>query len=65
MYRGFWNLHQLEEETFDAYLTRLKIKVDSCNYNKKGWPPTEHLEMLHDRFAFGLLVTTLKERLLN
>ena len=56
---GFWNLHQLEEETVDAYLTRLKIKVDSCNYNKEGWPPAVRLEMLCDRFIFG---HTLKER---
>jgi len=35
---GFWTLQQLEEESVDTHLTRLKIKVDSCDYNKEGWP---------------------------
>ena len=55
---GFWNLHQLEEETVD---TRLKFKVDSCDYNKEGWPPAVRQEMLCDRFVLGLLDDTLKE----
>ena len=48
----------------NTYLTTLKIKVDSCDYNKEGWSPTVCMEMLHDRFVFGLLDDTLKERLL-
>jgi len=58
---GFWNLTQMEDETVDAYLTRLKIKVDSCDYNKQDWPPAVRLEMLRDRFVFGLLDDTLKD----
>ena len=49
----------------DAYLTGLKIKVNSCDYNKEGWPPAVRLEMLRDRFVFGLLDNILKERLLH
>ena len=33
---GFWNLQQLEEESIDGYLTKLKLKVDTCDYNKEG-----------------------------
>ena len=61
----FWNLQQLEEESVDAYLTRLKIKVDSCDYSKEGWPPAVRMEMLRDRFVFGLQDDNLKERLLR
>ena len=41
---GFWNL----EESVDTYLTRLKIKVDSCDYNKEGWSPAVRMEMIRD-----------------
>ena len=61
----FWNLQQLEEESVDAYLTRLKIKVDSCDYSEEGWPPEVRSEMLRNGFVFGLLDDTLKERLLH
>ena len=33
--RRFWSLHQ-EEEAIDVYMTRLKLKVDSCEYDKTG-----------------------------
>ena len=35
---GFWKLQQFEEESIDGYLTRLKLKVDACEYDKEGWP---------------------------
>ena len=60
----FWNLQQMESESIDAYLTRLKVKVDMCEYSKEGWPAAVRLEMLCDRFVFGLLDDTVKERLL-
>ena len=34
----FWNLQQEEGESIDTYLTRLKVKVDTCEYNREGWP---------------------------
>ena len=62
---GFWNLQQLEEESIDGYLTRLKLKVDACEYDKEGWPAAVRLEVLRDKFVFGLLDDSLKERLLR
>ena len=32
---GFWSLQQLEGESIDGYLTRLKIKVEACECNKE------------------------------
>ena len=57
----FWNLQQSEGESIDGYLTRLKIKVEACEYNKEGWPAAVRLEMLRDKFVFGLLDDSLKE----
>ena len=61
----FWNsgLQQMESESINAYLTRLKVKIDVCEYSKEGWPAAMRLEMLHDRFVFGLLDDTVKEKL--
>ena len=36
-----------------------------CEYSKEGWPAAVRLEMLRDRFVFGLLDDTVKERLLR
>ena len=60
---GFWSLHQ-EEEDIDAYITRLKLKIDSCEYNMTGWSATVKLELTCDKFVFRLLDNALKERLL-
>ena len=49
----------------DAYLTRLKLKVDYCEYDKEGWIPTIKAEMLHDKFIFSIRDDVLKERLLQ
>ena len=54
----------MESESIDAYLTRLKVKIDACEYSKEGWPAAVRLEILCDRFVFGLLDDTVKERLL-
>ena len=62
---GFWSLHQQEGEAIDAYVTRLKLKSDSCEYDKEGWPAAVKLELTRDKFVFGLLDDALKERLLR
>jgi len=61
---GFWSLHQEEGKTIDAYMTRLKLKIDSCEYDKMGWPAAVKAEMTHDKFVFGLIDDVLKKRLL-
>lgn len=58
-------MHQDSDETVDAYLTRLKLKIDHCEYNKTGWPPAVKTELTRDKFVFGLLDDSLKERLLR
>ena len=62
---GFWSSHQEEGEAIDAYITRLKLRIDSCEYDKTGWPPAVKLELTRDKFIFGLLDDALKERLLR
>jgi len=39
----------LEEEgkTTDAYVMRLKLKIDSCEYDEMGWPAAVKAEMAH------------------
>ena len=61
----FWSLHQEEGEAIDAYMTRLKLKIDSCEYDKTGWPAAVKAEMIQDKFVFGLIDDSLKERLLR
>ena len=62
---GFWSLHQEDDESIDAYLTRIKIKIDMCEYTKEGWPQAVRQELTRDKFVFGLIDDTLKERLLR
>ena len=62
---GFWSLHQEEGETVDAYLTRLELKIDNCEYDKTGWPSAVKTEITRDKFVFGLIDDVLKERLLR
>ena len=61
----FWSLEQEEGETIHAYVTRLKIQVDHCDYQKEGWPSAIQTEMIRDKFVFGLNDDNLKERLLQ
>ena len=61
----FWSLRQEEGESIDAYLTRLKVKIDTCEYNKEGWPTAVRQELIRDKFVFGLTDDSLKERLLR
>ena len=62
---GFWQLSQQDGEPVDAYLTRLKLKVDYCEYDKEGWIPAVKAELLRDKFIFGIRDDALKERLLR
>ena len=62
---GFWNLRQEDDESIDVYLTRIKIKIDMCEYIREGWPPTVQEELMRDKFLFGLIDDNLKERLLR
>ena len=32
---GFWSLYQEQGEAIDSYVTRLKLKIDNCEYHKK------------------------------
>ena len=41
------------------------MKIDYCEYNKEGWPPTVKAELTRDKFIFGLQDDSLKERLLH
>jgi len=57
---GFWTLQQDDDELIDAYLTRLKLKIDDCEYNT-----AVKTELTRDKFVFGLRDDSLKERLLR
>ena len=62
---GFWTIQQEEDETIDAYLTRIRMKIDLCEYDKEGWPPAVRQELIRDKFVFGLMDDNVKERLLR
>ena len=62
---GFWTIQQEDHETIDAYLTRIRMKIDLCEYDKEGWPPAVRQELIRDKFVFGLADDGLKERLLR
>ena len=62
---GFWTIQQEDHENIDEYLTRIRMKIDLCEYDKKGWPPAVCQELIRDKFVFGLADDGLKERLLR
>ena len=33
---GFWSMRQEDSESVDLCLTRLKVKIDYCEYDKTG-----------------------------
>ena len=41
------------------------MKIDLCEYDKEGWPPAVRQELIRDKFVFGLIDNSLKERLLR
>ena len=57
----FWTLNQKEGKTIHSYVTRLKVQVDHCDYQKEGWPGVIKTEMIRDKFVFGLNDDSLKE----
>ena len=54
----FQGIVQAESETFDKFLTALKIQVDDCGYQNKD-------EMVRDRIVFGTKSDKVRERLIN
>ena len=54
----FQGIVQAESETFDKFLTALKIQVDDCGYQNKD-------EMVRDRIVFGTKSEKVRERLIN
>ena len=44
---------------------RLKVQIDHCDYEKEGWPEAGKIEMIRDKFVFGIHDDYLKERLLR
>ena len=56
----FWTLQQQKEESVDAYLTQIKLKLDMCEYAAEV-----RQELTRDKFIFGLTNDRLKERLLR
>ena len=56
----FWSIKQEETEPVDAYLTRIKLKLDMCEY-----AGAVKQEMTRDKFVFGLCDDRVKERLLR
>ena len=62
---GFWTIQQESGESIDAYLTRIRMKIDLCEYNKEGWPPAVRQELIRDKIVFRLIDNSLKERLLR
>ena len=60
---GFWTIQQEGGKSIDAYLMRIQMKIDLCEYDKEGWPLAVHQELIRDKFVFGLIDNSLKERL--
>ena len=56
----FWHIQQEDTESIDAYLTRIKLKLDTCEY-----PAEVRQELTRDKFVFGVNNDHLKERLLH
>ena len=61
---GFWTIQQEYDETIYAYLTRIRMKINLCEYDKEGWPSAVCQELIRDKFVFRLTDNSLKECLL-
>ena len=55
----FWTLQQEVDASVDAYLTRIKLKLEMCEYAAEV-----RQDLACDKFVFGLIDDHLKERLL-
>ena len=58
-------MQQEDGESVNSYLTRLKLKIDYCEYDKSGWPAAVKNELTRDKFVFGLIDDGLQECLLR
>ena len=56
----FWNIRQEETESVDAYLTRIRLKLEMCEYATEV-----RQDLARDKFVFGLIDNRTKERLLR
>ena len=55
----FWTLQEEVDESVDAYLTQIKLKLEMCEYVAEV-----RQDLARDKFVFGLTDDRLKERLL-
>ena len=56
----FWTIKQEANESVDGYLTRIKLKLEMCEYATEV-----RQDLARDKFVFGLIDDRLKERLLR
>ena len=56
----FWMIKQEADESVDAYLTRIKLKLEMCECASEV-----RQDLARDKFVFGLTDDCLKERLLH
>ena len=56
----FWTTKQEANESVDGYLTRIKLKLEMCEYAMEV-----RQDLARDKFVFGLTDDRLKERLLR
>ena len=56
----FWTIKQEADKLVDAYLTRIKLKLEMCEYATEV-----RQDLAHDKFVFGLIDDHLEERLLG
>ena len=54
----FLNIRQEETESVDAYLTRIRLKLEMCEYATEV-----RQDLARDKFVFGLIDNRTKERL--
>ena len=54
----FWQITQKDSETVDQFVTRLKNKVKSCEYESVN-------DMVRDKFVFSIRKLAVKEQLLR
>ena len=54
----FHKREQLDSETFESFVTELKLLVKDCGYHDPD-------EMVRDRIAFGVTSSRIREKLLN
>ena len=43
---------EIDDKTIDAYLTKIQMKINLCEYNKEGRLPAVRQELIKDKFVF-------------